>query len=292
MKFSDLEGRVVLTIAGVVSILITIGIITLGILAPNLDANDLALVIASTLGALGTFALALASFYNIVQTNRNLELREKERTKPLVIDELSHLIQPAIATLEINLETLSESDNDGCAFEWVYLDEFSIARGSRGPLSVQTPDSLALARLSNEDRVLYGKLRAHDNYVLEVAEKASEFHEQVKPEVQRLLDKEGITDLSQSLKVITSSILMELNYFGEDHALYEFWEEYRENLIQYSKEAPEVTLDEVQAGERVYLKFADDLLHKLKRRKATLKQEYRISEDEIAPAEDPRWRGL
>ncbi|MCU4802169.1 hypothetical protein OB920_17470 [Halobacteria archaeon HArc-gm2] len=290
MDLLDLEDEAILFVIGFVMALFVAGIIAVSYLTIDLTESAQAQIIATVLGAIGTLALALATVYNIFQTNRNLALQEKDRRKPIVKDELTNLIQPAINSLQENLQTIEESDQDGCTFDWVYLDQPTLYSVSRGPQSVQTPDSLPSARLFSEDQMLYGTLNAHDNYVSKVANEASKFHKEMVPEYERLLEEDNTSLEDQSLKVISTQVLAELDHFAEGHDLYEFWEENRNSLIEYATNVPEVTLQDIQAAERVYRReIVEDGLSKLKQRKARLKQEYGISESEIISMND-EWR--
>lgn len=276
---------------GVVSAFFSVGFLFLIYLSAGLSKSNQAVVLATLLSSVGTLLLALATFYNILQTNRTLELREKEQEKPLVKDELSYLIQPAITSLENNLREFKDSDSTGCVFEWPYIESSRLYNVSRGPTSVRTPDSLPMARLASDDRELYGTLRAHDNYVESIAEEASKLHQELKPEIERLLEEEGIDEVDQSLKVFTSAVLKEIDHFDESHDQYDFWEKYGDHLIEYANQETDSTQEEVKSGEEVYRKFLQNALQELEQRKAILKQEYSISEDEISPDEDELWEG-
>lgn len=280
----------VMFVVGTVIAAFVSGSVYLTHLSWNLSTSNQAQILATVLGSVGTLLLAGATFYNILQTNRSLELQLKEREKPLILDELSYVIQPAITSLENNLLEFRENDNLGCAFEWVYIDGPKLYSGSRGPDSVRIPDALPTARLAESDREMYEILQAHDRYVMFLSEQASEFHDQLKPEIQRLLDEYGIEEIDQSLKVVTSGVLKELEHFGESHQLYDFWEEHGKDLIKYGKREVEPDLEEIKSGEKSYEKFVADALENLKQRKAYLKQEYSISEDEISAGEEDNWR--
>jgi hypothetical protein len=284
MKFRipDLEPiKSGMFIAGFITAGFFVGVSFVVYLSIDLPAGTQVQVLATVLGSFGTLLLAIATFINIFQTNRRLDLKEKDREKPLIIDELAHVIQPAINSLENNLQQMEDSDNPGCAFDWVYLDGSTLFSGANGPRSVQTPDSLPMARLAADDRELYATLRVHDNYTERVAEAAGELHDELKVEIKRLLELEGIDNQDQSLKVVTSAVIKELDHFGESHDLYDFWESHRDDLIEYADKETETPLEEVKAGERVYRKYIEETLRPLKQRKAKLKQEYGISEEEI-----------
>lgn len=262
------------------------GIVLLINLTRDLSQNIQAQVLATVLGSAGTVLLALATFINISQTNRTLKLKEKEREKPLIVDELSYVIQPAISSFKNNLREIRDFQHSGCAFDWVYIRNPSGYSGSAGPDPIRTPDTLSMARLTADDRKLAANLRAHDEYVKDIVEKANKLHEELKPEIERLLEEEAINDISQDLRVITSAVLKELDYFDDSHELYDFWEEHRENLIKYANEETETTLDEVKADEINYQDRAEKVLQQLSQRKANLKHDYSISEDEITSESD------
>lgn len=282
------QDQMIAGAAGFVCSLFIIVLIALFYLFPELSTANRALVLASSMGAIGTLALAIATFFNVLQTSRSLEYREKERTKPLVVDELTNIIQPAIDTLEANLEGLSEPKQSGCTFEWVYLNEAAIYKGGRKPNPINPTDAFALGRLWNENRELFGELRAHDDYIEDVAESAQKFHRGIEPTVMRLLKEEEIDiDEGPNLKAISNAILMKLDYFPENHTLHEFWEEHHDDLLSEAGEIPGENIDSIQAGERVYGEMAKRTLQKLRERKGRLKFEYGISNEEIIVNKSP-----
>lgn len=275
------EDKIVyVTIGGILGIFVIGGGVAL-YLTINLSQADRAIVIATILGGLGTIALAIATSYNILQTSRSLRYRELEKTKPVVIDELSQVIEPAIVGLEKNANKLIRSGTDACSFDWVYIDGPTHLDSERGPHSVKYGDTRAFWRMFSNERELAAEMRAHDSYVESVSAEASKFHEQIKSEIERLLDKEGIEELNQSHKVVSTAILRETEHFGERHQLRDFWENHRDYLISYASEEIDVTSDHIQAAENVYQELLEELLKKLVQRKAELKEEYGISEEEI-----------
>lgn len=245
----------------------------------GLSSTNQALVLASALGSLGTLALALATFVNISLTNEQLQLQTKERQKPLAVDELSYVIQPAIDALEDNLQKFDESEYKGCTFEWVYISSSSMYAGSKGPKSVKTQYAIPAARMASEDRLLYQLLGMHEQYVEAVAEQATQFHEELKPEINRLLEEHGLE--GESSKAVSTAVLRELDEWGEEREMYDFWEQYRDHLIDYADSELEVSLSQVQQQEQEYRDHMEATLERLISRKMDLTKEYSISEDEI-----------
>jgi hypothetical protein len=269
-------------LGGILIAFYVFGVLAIGVFSWELPRGTQAVVFATVLGSVGTLLLAIATFTTVLQTSRQLNIREKERERPLAVDELSHIIQPALTALENNLEQLDNSENPGCAFDWVYIDEPTLYAGTRGPEPVRTPDSLPLARLARENRTLFGSLRAHNEYVQDIGRKAQQLHSELNPELERLFEEAGVNREDRETIVVTSAVLKEIEHFGEHHELYEFWNTHREHLIEYANEEITVTLDEIQSGERVYREFVTDTLSDLKQRKFHLKHEYSISENDIS----------
>lgn len=216
-------------------------------------------------------------------------MREKERYKPLIIDELSYVIYPAIEALKENFKTLEDTENSGCAFDWIYVDGTRLYVGSRGPKSVKSSHSLSLSRLAEENTTLLGLLRKHESEAAELAEMADTFHEELQPEIERLLAEEQLADSETSNEVVTSAIIKEVDQFGEDHELRDFWKKHRDQLIKYANEVPEITLEDMKRAEHSYKQTVENALSNLEERKVNLQAEYRISEDEITPDTDERW---
>ena len=267
--------------AGVISAAYLVGIASLLNLSYDLPKTNQALILATVLGSVGTLLLALATFVNIFQTNKTLRLKKKDREKPLVLDELSYIIQPAIESLRYNLLEILDSEDNGCAYEWVYIDRPSLYSGSRGPKPVDTRDNLQFARLARDDIELYRMLDSHNERVVEMVKMAQKLHDELKPEIRHLLEEDGIEEKNVSLQVVTLAVLKKLDRFGDDHDLFDFWESHGEHLIEYANTETDLALDDIIEKERQYQFFVHETLTKLKERKTSLKEEYRISEDEI-----------
>lgn len=248
-------------------------------LSIDLPAATQALVLATALSSVGTLALALATFVNVSQANERLEIQQKKQRKPLALDEISHVVQPTINALENNLRQFQESTNPGCAFEWVYISGPSLYGPSKGPDSVRARSMISAARMANENEDLYTSLETHDRYVQMIVDQAQRLHEELEPEIERSFEEKGITD--ESTKAVTSAVLLEIDEWGENGVMTEFWNENRDKLIKYAEEQPEVSLSDVQSLEAKYRDYLEETRMALMERKADLMQEYSISEDDI-----------
>ncbi|MFA9417634.1 hypothetical protein [Natrinema sp. HArc-T2] len=278
-----ISNRVIAGVSVIAVVPILFGFLVLVVLLPDLNRSNQAIVIATGTGAFGTLILALATFFNIVQSNQVLQIREKKRQKPLAIDEISNLIEPGIETVKANLEAPKNSHGNGCGFEWNYLDPEELSQRGRRPHAIFTSDSIALSRLSTSRPDLVEQITAHNGKIGDVAERTQRFQEQIHPKIREFLEESDRgQDIDSDLRVITSAILKEVDQFGESSDLYQFWEEYGDRLIQYSKDLPEAELEEIQKLEQEYLEVAKETFGMLEDRKLELKKEYGISEEEIS----------
>lgn len=268
-----------MAIAGGVLSFYAAGILVLLYLSIGLTQTNQALILASALSSVGTLALALATFVNVSQTNERLQIQQKDRERPLAVDELSQVIQPAISSLQNNLQKIRDSDTLGCTFEWVYIDSTTMYSPSKGPDSVRINSSLIAGRLYSEDPELYELLQKHESFVQEIAEHAHRLHNELELEINRLLEEEDLSE--ESSKAVTAAVLKKLEKWGEDSEMTDFWEQHHNHLIRYANEETDVPVDEIMSMEDDYWLHIEDTLERLLERKAVLKQDYGISDGDI-----------
>jgi hypothetical protein len=294
MKLPDLDTtRWAMVISGGIAGAYVVGMLYLVYMSLSLSESNQALVLATGLGSVGTLLLALATFVNISQSNKRLQIQQQKQERPLAVDELSQLIQPAIAAIENNLRQFEESDTAGCAFDWVHIDSTTLYVSASGPDPVRVDSYIPAARLLSEDPDLHHMLDEHDTIVEEIADHAKRLHTELEPEIDRLLEKEGYSE--QRTQFVTDSVLKELDQWGEDAEHYEFWEQYRDHLTRYAEEETAVTIEEIQSMERDYKNHLEETLESLIERKARLKRDYSISDDDITNAveeTDPTRSGI
>lgn len=282
MDWLDVEGgNAVMFLIGLVSSIFLAGILFVFYISTGLGRGNQALVLATAISSLGTFLLALGTFYNIFQTNRRLQMEEKDREKALVLEELSYLIQPSIEALESNLESFNESDENGCVFEWVYIDGSSLYSGSRGPEKVRyRQSSVSAGRMASEDSDLHIALQKQEACVHKLSMMASDLHEKLEPKIQQLFAEDSVE--GESTKAVTSAVLKDLDEWGENEVMKDFWSRHGSDLMDHAKTETSVTVYDIWSLENHYHGHMVETYRDLKDRKDQLKTEYRISEDEIA----------
>lgn len=241
--------------------------------------------------AVGTISLAAATFYNIQLTNQDLRLRRQQREKPLAIDELSKIIEPAIQAISRNLEILQNGEN---GFDWVYVQEpvvYNVAGSPRSALPIH--DIVSLQRLNENNRRLYQQLLEHDEMIVNIAGISQRLVDEVSDSVRSQLEKAGYSDddYSQSVKVFVSAMLKRLDHFGESHEMYDFWEENRGELLEILDQEVGSLVEDLEERVPKYQEHCEELLEALRSYKADVQQEYGISSDEFLDT-DPFEREL
>lgn len=262
------------------------GLVVLGFLSWDLPRGQQAQILATSIGAVGTLLLAVATFINIRQSYRRLELQEKDRQKALVRDELSNLICPAIRALERNIQDVEESEKSGCAYDWVYIDEPKSYNVASGPVTVSTSNEPSLIRLAEDDPDLAQDIRDQDRTAKKIGKRGSDFHEELMPEVERRLREHGVDEIDEQVKIVTNAVLQKPDKFKDSTGLAGFWEANRDDLIEYAQTHLENTPSDIKTMEEEYVEEMEKLVERLRERKRVLKQEFNISEDEIVISDE------
>lgn len=263
---------------------IVLGVSALLYILPKLNQGSQAVVLASVIGTLGTLGIFLARLYHTHEETRN---RELERQRPIVIDEIADIIQPAILALEQNLNEIYESENTGCDFDWIYVDESKL-RPISSPTPVQYENSLNRAKLQEEHQDLYEQLYRHDETILELATLARELKGEMSPKIEEVLEEDNLEEhIEDDMNVLISAIIQEIPHFGDTHSLYDFWERRGEGLIEYAKSSADPSLKELKQSEEDYKELIQESLRTARRTKTDLRQEYGISERDIPDVEPP-----
>ncbi|MGB9987327.1 hypothetical protein [Salarchaeum japonicum] len=259
-----------------------IGSMYVFLISLQMNPRSRATVIATLLGAIGTFLLAVVTVYNITQTNRTLRLREKEAEKPLIIDEISNILEPSITQLEQNLDAFENTEGEGCAFNWIHATPSPQYGGANGPGSIELTDPIGLARIQQDNQKLYKDLERHELFLRELSEDGDQFYEQIRPKIQELLKEADIETGDESNIAIA---VLKREGFAPDHRLEPFWKEYSEELIQFAENQVSPCLTDIKQKECAYQEHSRNLLRECRSRKAHLKQKYKISDNEVEDGE-------
>lgn len=223
-------------------------------------SEGLATLIIGGSGALATFTLALATFRSIRQNNESLRQLQIDRERPVVIDELSTIIQPSIDQLQNDLMHL-RSDSIG------YDDgEINI----RNPISPHQIDEATLERFKTRHSDLYGKYKDFHELRKDVIDQADEVAESISPEVESVV--EG-TD--QGAEYVIRYLLDETFHIGGTSA--DFWNEHGEELEDILIESGGEEWEKLKGLKTELREEAESLVDELVSLKLELQDKYGIS---------------
>ncbi len=261
-----------ITIGLTIFFLILLSVIaTVGAFWGFLPAKERAIVGISGIGALGTAALALATFWTLKQNNETLKDLEREREKPVILDLLAQVIDPIIENLESNDRTLSRGHHI-----------WSInSQGSRlGRVAISQPpdhrhmDVAVWSEFEENYSSLYSKCDKWYNLVGELNEAAEELAES-------LYRTEEYDNISDDKKAVRTA----MNTYKESERRVESVDGVEEYRLTMYRCYPE-KFHHYWRAQWNLLKFTQKMLPETIEMKRNLKKKYGISHREIEEQEE------
>ncbi|WP_156105673.1 hypothetical protein [Halobellus rufus] len=257
---------------------IVVAILALGITG-RIDVGASSTVV-SGLAALGTVALAGITLYTVRQNRRELDQIRKDRYRPLVIDEISNIVYPSIRILAHNIEYLDDNKREN---RWMYHDGLEYHNWGESPASVislRDLDPVAAERFRNDCPIILRKMNGYDWLLVYLSRLADTIAEELDPSVKEIFEQSEYTrdlEYGRNRLVILSSILGQVDEYGENSELYEFWEAHGDELNQlaYSEVKPLYT--ELMQGEEYLQEYSEAIRSELVARQRELQEEYGIS---------------
>ena len=265
--------------------LIAIGIFGVSLYWNSVSRSSRPSIIVTGLSALGTLLLAAVTFFN-------LQRDREEREKPLAMDEIRSVVQPAIDAVENNIQEIQKRDKP---FDWVYVDadiEFSFNNNAMGrPWSVfSIPDPSAMLRLKRRDPDLWNQMQKHDDHIKKLARLASEIEDVVGPELEKYARTHVLeTDRGEppKAKVFVNSLLHNIDEFGESSEYYDLWADHSAEFRKILDSMAEEKVSELNRLEQEYFDHCDNLREQLIERKIKVQCGYGISSSDIEDDNDP-----
>ncbi|CQH55264.1 uncharacterized protein HHUB_2209 [Halobacterium hubeiense] len=284
MKVQDREYYA----AGIAIIVLGFGIsLTVWWFWGRLPNQSRAMLVASSLGATGTLILAGATLISIRQQTATVEKIQREREKPLVIDEIVQVLDYAIEGCEDNIRAYEKED---LQWNWVLIDgpQNHYTAGRVSGVINQSPDSAALYRLKNADENLWNELVEYEELIENLADLGDEAAEKIRPRIKEFVEEEEIKDPRgeyPDIDTLVYGAVKRSNEFGENSELYEVWESYGDEFCQTAREEAGIELEKIERGEENLVNRSKDLLEALRDRKVSLRREYGISQRELDEAD-------
>lgn len=258
-----------------------------GVYAVNLSVNlfNSPETYASIAVACGTLALALVTYRYVQHTKGMTEamreenrLLEKEHESKIVIDEINNVIQPAISSLKRNNKEIVNN-----RIRWTDTSKFTVnpVMGRPQLLFSETDfDPAAVNRFREEAPSLWTSLERHGELGQDVIDTADKLQNTLKNELIEWHKSTGVEIEPEDYDLIIDAIIRQLDSFGENHNLYDFWGANADDLIGLLDKKWEEYMD-FQRAEAEYLRHSLKLEEGLRLRKQKLRREYNITNQEL-----------
>lgn len=244
------------------------------------------MLVASSLGAGGTLILAGATLISVRQQTVTVEKIQREREKPMVIDEIVQVLNHAIEGAEFNIKAKKEED---WTWNWVITDgpQSHYVAGRVAEVINSSADPVALHRLQESDSELWDELVEYEQRVEEMAKLGDEIAEKIRPRIEEFVRQHDIRNANDEKPDIDNLVygaVKQLDYFGESSKLYDVWESYGEEIRELSLEEAGEELESIDNKEQRLVSHSEKLLPQLRERKIKLRQEYGVSQRELDQA--------
>jgi hypothetical protein len=236
------------------------------------------------MSAFGTLVLASVTFFSVRQGQRSVAEREKERTKPIVQDEITKVIQPAIDALIANLE-MSKSES---GVDWVYSSPSSYNpngdTSNRASTVFARPAPVAMVQLQETKPELWSRLEDHEEMLQRLTKLGDDIHVNTKTPIlvcQEELDWELPESEEINTKLLVSAAVLGLDHFGESASYYSFWEKHGDEIRNIVNGIASKEMSQLKHLESRWNTHCEELRDDLLEHKVELQQEYGIAESTI-----------
>jgi len=249
----------------------------------GLSSSGQAGMIASSIGGMGTLVLAAATLISIKQQAATIEDLQKEREKPLVIDEIQHTIQYALKGATQNHQIFEDPKRD---FSWRLAEGPANHRAGLGPKAVidKDPDLAAQSRFRRNSPDLWVELVEYENLIRESAEIGDSIVRKLRPEVEKFVENNAIERKVESradINTLIDAAIEDVDEFGDSHSLHDYWEEHGDSLKELTTEIVGAELRELEEKKDILHEKSFEVVQALENRRAELRREYGISSDEL-----------
>lgn len=276
---------IVLVIATVSSIVWTI----LAHQAGQMNGTTAQLIIAG-FGALSSTLLAVATVISVLMNSRMIEEKKLDREKPLIKDELSKVIQPAIHDVKAN-ESMYEEDT----INWLYLDpddpfnQMSVLNGGANfllsSIRDKEPDQTILRRVKYEYELVYEDMEKHDRLLEKGSEKAKELFNSFENDLEKFIRENNLQrPLSEDLvetKTIAAQLLEPGRGMGDKFREI-VWDPYVEDFARiFEENTDKENVQELAEIKKQYRRQLYDTKHVLINTQSDLLEKFGLSAEQI-----------
>lgn len=245
---------------GILSLVVLSIVSVLVLFLEDMIGETVATVGIGGIGAFATATLALATFWSMTQTEATLEDLERERKKPIKINLLAEVIEPALDKSSHNLSHLLYAEGWKVDSDSPRSSENRI----RSPPSIRNVDSATWRELKENHPEVETKLKKWQNIY-------ESFNQSGKNLIELLIESEEGGEI-----VDVRDIINLMGHKDEDKNA-----KRKEYYRQYYSEHPEVFHD-YWRQKRVFYNYIYDMHDELIDIKREIQKEYGISNAEIA----------
>jgi hypothetical protein len=262
-------------------ILLTLPVVPAELVYLGYRSQEFASVLMTGISAVGTLSLAVVTYLSLRQNDKRIEEMRKQREKPLVMDEIENVIGTAIEALRTDMRMIEDEDRH---ISWVLEDGPTppAVAGMPGATIQKGISEAANQRLRREAPQLWERMEAHDQLAEELCELGSEIAQSVEPVLSDFAKGKDFDIDQNDRRVLLDSIVVQLDDFGEDRNLYEFWRENGDELRRLPHIECQSLFDEFQNKTEEYERHSRELQESLEDRKKQLRGEYGIGSSELS----------
>ena len=246
------------------------------------QGEGIELLITAT-GAFGTLTLAAATFFSVRYSIKNNSQIEREREEPIVKDEITKVIQPAIDALESNIERQSEHNVD-----WVYSRRliYNPDGKSDRPSSVfASPSPVAMTRLYETEPDLWSQLEDHEEFMKTMMDLGETIRDKLENPI-RICAHDLNWELPEgeeevNIDLVVSAAVKDIDEFGEQSEYYQFWEQHGEDIKDLIQSVASEEIKQLKSTESQWDNLCEQLSEDLLEHKVELQREYGIAESTV-----------
>jgi len=218
--------------------------------------GELARLSTTGIGALATAVLALATFFSMSQTEETLEDIQREREKPIKIDILSEVIDPAINDVKVAKERISSE------IQWqIYHDERE-PHNDLPEIIKNKADEFIIKEIENNEKNILDKLNIWED-------KSKKVHRSGVNLIRSLDEADNFYTNDQINLIMEPSENNKPNLNSSSIQVSDLYPKFNEELHEYWR------------ARRDYSQFLDELHEFLINKKLEMMKEYGISDSEV-----------
>jgi len=252
----------------------------------DLGLSSKASLIISGAGVVGTMGLAFVTVLTLYQNSMLLREEQKQREKPIVIEMINQVIQPALLSLRWDRRTLQSEDRP--LINWLNYEKPS--------LFPDTNLSFAKPIFEESDPHLAGKTRFARDYpdIQEKLDKRAELmmasyqigemiEEELEDQVKSYIEENDITDSTgktPDAEEFVNAIWFEKDKAGTPYHIDPVWDENHDEFLELRSNFDD-EIAQLKENEKQIQKLTEEALGELSMARLELREDYGIEQEDL-----------